>query len=317
MGTVNERASLTLFRVGWGAVRRMPAPAAYRLFDTIAVASARRKTRDARRMRANYAMARPELGAAELDALVVAGMRSYLRYWCDAFRLPDQSGEELADMVRVVGDGPVRERLAAGGGVVCFLGHLGNWDTVGAWATGHLAPVTTVAERLEPEELYEQFLAYRQRLGMTILPLTGGDSVFLTLVRTVRAGGLVPLLADRDLTDKGIEVDFCGHRAKMAAGPAALSLATKAPLYPVFVHYEPHPDRRPGPAAYRVVLTFGEVAPHVDGPRPEQILALTQHCADQLAGAVREHTEDWHMMQRVFVGATAPADAGAAGERGR
>lgn len=310
--SVAERAWLTLFRLGWGTVRRLPAPAAYRLFDAVAVASARRGGKDATRMRANYAMVRPELGDAELDRLTTAGMRSYLRYWCDAFRLPDRSTDDLIAQVRTDNDQPLRDALAAGTGAVCFLGHLGNWDTVGAWATTQLAPVTTVAERLKPEELYAEFLAYRERLGMTVLPLTGAGSVFGALLRTVRDGGLVPLLADRDLTDSGVEVDFCGHRAKMATGPAALALATGAPLFPVSVHYEPRPDLRPGPASYRVVLKVHPAAPPAEGTRREQVQALTQYCADQIGEAVREHTEDWHMMQRVFVtGEAASASAGA------
>lgn len=263
-------------------------------------------------MRANYARVRPELSARELDHLVHAGLRSYLRYWCESFRLPDRSAEELAAAVRVVGDQAPRAALSSGQGVVCFLGHLGNWDTVGAWATHHLAPVTTVAERLRPEELYDRFVAYREALGMTILPLTGGRPPFRTLVRTLHGGGLVPLLADRDLTDSGVEVQLCGHPARMASGPAALAVTTGAPLHPVTVTYERSEPTGPitrgeggrwrAATAYRVVLTFGPAVPIPDGgTRAEQITAMTQACADYIGATLREHTEDWHMMQRVFV----------------
>lgn len=301
--SVSENLSLAAYRLGWGATRRLPAAAAYRLFDTIADGMHRRGGTGVQRMRSNYARIRPELSERELDDLVRAGLRSYLRYWCDSFRLPDRTAEELAQTVRVVGDERPRAALDSGQGVVCFLGHLGNWDTVGAWATHHLAPVTTVAERLKPEELFDQFVAYREALGMTILPLTGGQPPFPTLVRTVHAGGLVPLLADRDLTDSGVEVTLCGHRARMASGPAALALATGAPLHPVTVTYEPaSEDARPDPAAYRVVLTFAPAVPTpAEGTRAEQITAMTQACADVLGETLREHTQDWHMMQKVFV----------------
>ena len=251
------------------------------------------------------ALASPRMAGADL---VRAGLRSYLRYWCDSFRLPDRTAEQLSATVRVVGDDAPRAELEGGRGVVCFLGHLGNWDTVGAWATHHLAPVTTVAERLKPEQLFNRFLAYRESLGMTILPLTGGHPPFPTLVRTVHSGGLVPLLADRDLTDSGVEVTLCGHAARMAGGPAALALATGAPLHPVTVTYEPAPTTDPGgtgrpdPASYGVVLTFAPaVAVPEDGTRAEKIQAMTQACADVLGETLRTHTEDWHMMQKVFV----------------
>lgn len=296
-----ERWWLGAFRLGWRGVRLLPARAAYRLFDVGALLAHRRGGPDVEAMRANYARVRPELSPPQLDLLVRAGMRSYLRYWCDVFRLPDRSPGELAQMVRCEDDGPVRADVEAGRGQVLFLGHLGNWDTAGAWATGHLAPVTTVAERLRPEELYAEFLAFRVRLGMTILPLTGEAAVFGRLVRAVRAGAFVPLLADRDLTRTGVEVEFCGHRASMASGPAALAVSTGAPLRPVAVRYEALPGRRAAPWAYRVVITFGpRVTDPGEGTTAERVKAMTQECADFLSVAVRRHTEDWHMMQQVF-----------------
>ena len=50
--------------------------------------------------------------------------------------------------------------------------------------------------------------------------------------------GLLPLLADRDLTAKGLEVDLFGHKARVAAGPAALSVTTGAPLVTTVIYYE-------------------------------------------------------------------------------
>ena len=297
MSRLAERATLVGYRAGWSLVRWMPATFAYRTFDLIADVAWRRDGRGVERMRINYATVRPELTPAELDALVRAGMRSYLRYWCDSFRLPDRGVDELIHGVRAVGVDPVRACLESGRSAVMFLGHMGDWDFGGAWSTTQLAPVTTVAERLKPEQLFDDFVAFRERLGMRIIPLTGGSDVFRELTKACRAGALVALLADRDLTHGGIEVDFCGQRARMAVGPAALALNTGAALHPCIVHYEPQPDGR----GWRTVVTFHEaVAVPTEGTSREKILAMTQACADVLTEAVREHTQDWHMMQRVF-----------------
>lgn len=314
LAAVQDRLTSGGFGLAWAGACRLPEPVAYRLFDLIADGTYRRGGADVERLRANYARVRPELSPAQLEPLVREGLRSYMRYWCEAFRLPTLSPERIMTGVRAVGDEPVRERLAAGGSVVCFLGHLGNWDSAGAWASRDLAPVTTVAERLEPEELFARFLAFREGLGMTILPLTGGGPVFETLRERARAGGaLIPLLADRDLTSTGVEVDFVGRRARMAAGPAALALATGAALHPVTMHYERHVG---GPGGYRLVVTF---APAVEVPElsggdaaDPQVLrtrtaAMTQACADALAEGITAHTADWHMMQRVFVEDLDPA----------
>jgi phosphatidylinositol dimannoside acyltransferase len=292
-----ERATLVAYRAGWSLTRRMPAGLAYGSFDLLADVAWRRRGKGVERMRSNYATIRPELTPVQLDALVRAGMRSYLRYWCDSFRLPDRTVDDLIAGVRAVGVDPVRAELESGRSVVIFLGHMGNWDFAGAWSTTQLAPVTSVAERLKPEELFDQFVAFRERLGMRIIALTGGTDVFRELTKACRSGALVALLADRDLTHGGIEVDFCGERARMAVGPAALALNTGAALYPCIVHYEPNPHGH----GWRTVITFQDpVASPTQGTTREKVQAMTQTCADLLGTAVREHTQDWHMMQRVF-----------------
>ena len=239
---------------------------------------------------------------AALDALVRDGMRRYLRYYCEAFRLQDLGVGDLAARVRVEGDGPVREVIDAGGSVVAFLGHMGNWDLAGAWATSHLGAVTTVAERLKPEEVFEEFLAFRESLGMTIIPLTGGVNPFPALREASKRPGIIPLLADRDLTDRGVEVDLCGHRARMAPGAAALALAERRPLYPVTIRHE-----RRG-SGWGIVITFHPQVPVPEtGTTRERATAMTQACADALGTVITQHTSDWHMMQRVFVDDLDPA----------
>jgi KDO2-lipid IV(A) lauroyltransferase len=285
-------------RAGFAALRGLPAPVAYRLFDLVADVSARRGGKGVDRLRANYARVRPELGERDLDALVRAGMRSYMRYYCNAFRLSGRSQDELAAAVRMVGDGPVREALATGSGCIAFLGHLGDWDTGGAWSSGHLAPVTTVAERLEPEEVFRDFLEFRESLGMTIIPLTGAGDPFVALKRAIARGAFVALLADRDLTRSGVEVDLCGHWARMAKGPAVLAVMTKAPLFTATVWFE---DAASLPSGKRVVIRMTPVPTPSEGTTRDKVQAMVQGCADILGDAIVRHTEDWHMLQRIFV----------------
>lgn len=305
-----DLATVAAFRSAWAGVRWLPEPAAYALFDRIADLTVRRG--GAGRLRANYARVRPDLDDSQLDALVREGMRAYMRYYGEAFRLPVLTPAALAERVRVEGDAPVRAVVDAGGSAICFLGHLGNWDLAGAWAAVHWTAVTTVAERLEPEEVFREFLTFREGLGMTILPLTGGPSPFPLLREAARRPGLIPLLADRDLTRQGVEVDFFGRPARMAPGPAALALAERRPLFPVSIRHE-----RRG-SGWAIVITFHpEVTAPPAGPTAGRVRAMTQQCADALAGAIARHPADWHMLQAVFAEDLRPRpDRPEAAERG-
>lgn len=286
------------FRAGWALVRWLPERVAFNIFARAADLSFARGGKGVARLQSNYARVRPNADAAELRALTLAGTRSYLRYWCEAFRLPNLTPEEIRHRVRVEGDGPVRATLAEGKPVVAFLGHMGNWDLAGAWAEVALGHVVTVAERLEPEEVFEEFLEFRESLGMRILPLTGGGDVFGELRAAMTEPVIVPLLADRDLTRGGIPVTFLGQEASVAPGPAALAVATGAPLHPVSISYEPASDI---PSGWRTVIRFLDAVPDPrTGTTRERVTAMSQACADGLSGAIVEHLEDWHMMQRIF-----------------
>ncbi len=274
---------------GWRLVRLLPERRALALFRRIGDELYRRQGRSVQRLRANLGRVRPDLSEPDLDALTREAVRSYLRYWCESFRLPAWPVDDVVRRTRTVDEHHLRDAYAAGGGAVVALPHMANWDWAGTWACATGMPLATVAERLKPERLYDEFVAYRNTLGMEILPLTGGDAALPRLEQWVRGGGLACLLADRDLSRTGIEVDLCGARARMPRGPAVLARRTGAPLVPATLHYD-GPD---------LVITFHPPVPHADGDAG--LVRMMQGVADAFTGGLRAHPQDWHMMQRVFV----------------
>ncbi|WP_337062694.1 phosphatidylinositol mannoside acyltransferase [Kineococcus sp. G2] len=309
----------TAFRLAWRLARAVPEPVALTLAERAADRVHARGGARVEQLRDNLRRARPLASPAELDALVRQGLRAYARYWCDVFRLPAWTRERTVGTVRTLGMEPMREHLRSGRGVVAFLGHLGNWDHAAAWSATELTGVVTVAERLRPEAVFTEFLSFRRRLGMEVLPL-GDPGTFPALVRRARAGALVPLLADRDLSGSGVPVRFLGEEVPMAAGPAMLALASGAALFPVSVWYDGPPGR-----PRTLVLEVGEEvhAPPRDPARSAReqraaaVGAMTQACADVLAEAVRAHPSDWHVLQPLFAGDVARARARTGGGAAR
>ncbi|WP_218566286.1 phosphatidylinositol mannoside acyltransferase [Vallicoccus soli] len=274
------------YALGWSLVRRLPEPLAYGAFRLGADAFWLARPAPVRRLERTLARIVP---GREREVARDA-VRSYLRYWCDVFRLPDWAPERVVGRVRVEHEERLRAPLAEGRGVVAALGHLGNWDHAGAWAGLTGAPVTTVAERLEPPDLFERFVAFRRRIGIEVLPLDA-PGLTGTLAARLAAGGLVPLLVDRDLAGTGVAVDLLGEQARFAPGPALLALRTGAALLPVTVHRDED------------VLVL-VLHPHVEPPRAgttrEKVVAMTQAVADAIGEGVRAHPEEWHVLQPVF-----------------
>ena len=294
------------FALAWRFAGRVPEPVLRAVTNLGADVAWLRRGPGSRQLERNLARVRPDASPRELRTLCRAGMRSYLRYYREVFALRAYSPAQVSARGRMVGADPIHAEIAAGRTVLMALGHTGNWDLAAAYAATHLGPVTTVAERLEPEELFQEFLAFRQSLGMTIIALDGaGGSVFRTLLGVARGGPtLLPLLADRDLTAHGIEVDLLGERARVAAGPAALAVATGAMLVPVTVYYERlrGARRRAAGSPWGVVLDFAApLTVPTDLPRAEQVDVVTQAWVDVVGAGIAAHPQDWHMLQKVFI----------------
>lgn len=293
MTSWREQAVDAGYAAGWRLVRAMPPRSARWLFDAGASWAARDGgPAQLRRNLARVLACPPDDVPA---ALMRASMRSYARYWREAFRLPSLDHHAIAQSARF----PVRGReyldaaLAQGKGVVLALPHSGNWDMAGVWLVQHYGGFSTVAERLRPEALFTRFVAYRQRLGFEVYPLTGGEEPpFPQLAMRLRSNGIVCLLSERDLTGTGVKVNFFGESALFPAGPAQLAIATGAVLLPVHAWFTSAPDGE----------GWGLKAdPPVDvsaGLQP-----AVQALADRFAANIAEYPQDWHMLQPLW-----PAD---------
>ncbi len=278
------------YALAWRIARLLPEAWAYGLAKLVADRIYGKNGKQIDRMRSNYLRIHPELDSADLEKMVRDGMRSYLRYWCDTFRFPNWSNEQIISSVVVENEEFLREPMRNGRGCIVSLPHAGNWDHAGAYFCATGIPLTTVAEHLDPEKLFRKFLDYRQQIGMEVLDLD--SRVIATLAQRLRAGKLVALVADRDLSKSGVAVTFNGGPARMPAGPAILSIQTGAPLITAFVKYEESGIR---------IIFDAEIEIPNSGTQTEKVAHMTQICADRFALRIEQNTSDWHMLQRIWV----------------
>lgn len=280
-----------LYLLAWRVVRWLPEKIAYGLFYKMGRILAKRQGKSVARLRSNLGRVKPEYTAVQMDTLMDASMRSYMRYWCDTFRFPDWSKERMTQTVEVHDEHLLMDAIAAGTGVIVALPHAGNWDHAGAYFCSKGVKLATVAERLKPELLFRKFVAHREAMGMEVLALDSRS--IATLAKRLREGGLVALVADRDLSQTGVTVNFFGGLARMPAGPAVLAINTGAPLLTAYVSYTPK----------GIHINFELVQVSQTGTQPERVQETVQRCADNFAKGIAEDPEDWHMLQRIWVDA--------------
>lgn len=278
-----------LYLIGWKFVAVLPEGIAYRLFSRIADYLYSRNGKGVRRLRSNYRVVSPYLSQGALEDLVRRGIRSYMRYWCDTFRIHNWSVERIDRSVTTSKDSLLRDSMNEGRGAVVALPHSGNWDHAGAYFCNEGFPLVTVAEILKPEKLFRKFLWHRERMGFEVLGLDA--RAFVTLMQRAREKRLIALVADRDLSASGIEVDFFGKRAKMPAGPAVLAIKEGLPLLAAHVTYT---DKG-------IHIDFIEVEISASEDESVRVSETVQNIARAFELGIARQPEDWHMLQRIWI----------------
>ncbi len=232
------------------------------------------------------------LGAKPGDERVELATREafglYARFWYDAFRIRSMPLGEFNRRTTIVNVENVDRALDAGRGAVCALPHMGNWDVAGHWFGANGYRIAAVAESLKPPRLYELFLRHREELGMRIIGLARDGHVGQRLKQLLSENWMVALVADRDLSRRGIEVEMFGARRSVPAGPALLSLSAGAPLLvcPVYTR----------PDGWEVRI--GEpLEIERTGVMREDVAALSRLMAERFERAIAAEPTDWHMFQ--------------------
>jgi len=135
----------------------------------------------------------------------------------------------------------------------------------------------TVAERLKPERVFQAFLKYRENIGLEVL--STDMRTIPTLVKRAQEGYIIALVADRDLSANGVEVDFFDGIAKMPAGPVAIAKKAEVDLVGAFINYTDT-----GIQIYFKKLDYS-----------------VQAEADFFAERLKANPVDWHMLQRIWI----------------
>ena len=263
---------------------------AARSFGTWAGERASKRKRARRTLLAGHMRRVLGPGSSEIEiAEAVDGMyRSYGRYWAETLWFRPRRRDTILKSVRRVNFGPVLDAKAAGRGIIFALPHIGNWEIAGLIAEEMDLNLMAVAEHLPNERITRWFLTLRAKLGIEIV-LTSDPDRRSRMIRHLKEGGALALLADRDVTRRGISVDFFGEETTVPSGPTALAESTGSALIPVAVYFNDGPG-------YTIVVGDSIILP-VHGTRSERIRGGAQLVVSVLEEMIREKPSQWHLFQ--------------------
>ena len=228
---------------------------------------------------------------ADLDRQTARGAATYGAYWAEGAKLPNLP---QATMRRhfVIAEGLeyLEEAYASGRGVIVALPHTGSWEWGGAIIADHGMPMTVVAEEVDPPELFEWFCQKRAQIGITVEGLNADAGT--KLLTTLKEGGVVGLLCDRDIQGGGAPVSFFGVATTVPAGPATLALRTGAVLLTAACYMGPGDDH------------YAVITPPIEAERQgrmrDDVYRISQAVTTSLEGLIRRAPEQWHVLEDRF-----------------
>jgi lauroyl/myristoyl acyltransferase len=169
---------------------------------------------------------------SSIGPLVRETFREGVKYYYDTFRIPALSDADVERLIDVEGWDNLETALAEGRGAIIFTGHFGSPALVAQILAVRGQPITTVAEPVKPEKLFNLINGARGHHGVSLLPL--GPSSFKMLTEVLRRNGVVGIVGDRDLHKNGIRTELFGVETTLPAGPVMLALRSGAALIPAF-----------------------------------------------------------------------------------
>ncbi|HEU5347671.1 MAG TPA: lysophospholipid acyltransferase family protein, partial [Ktedonobacterales bacterium] len=153
--------------------------------------------------------------------------------YLDFLRGPHLSDKQVLAGWTTDGEELVTEAIEQGKGLIVVSAHFGNFEN-GASRLGAIGyRMTTPAERMRPEALYEWFCKTREHHNLRLLP-ADSRSTLREMINALKRNELVVIAADRHIIGSSIEVPFFGEPARLPTSPFTLALKTGTPIVASF-----------------------------------------------------------------------------------
>ena len=172
-------------------------------------------------------------------------------------------------------------------GFVIFSSHTGNFEMAGFSLNSTNKEIHTLVYGGETETVMRNRKKVLDRNNIKMIKTSADMSHLLEINNTLATGNIVSLPTDRIFgSAKSVTVNFMNGEVQLPAGPFSVAAQRQAPAIGVFVN-------KTGLKSYKVRVA--RIDSRIDGTlkRREQIKAMAQVYADELAKTVREFPNQW------------------------
>ncbi len=168
-------------------------------------------------------------------------------------------------------------------GVILVTGHIGNWDLAGVFLSALGYPISAVVEPI-PRGWTKTFNRYRGACAMETIPIPEHERI----KRALEKARILALVADRDLTGKGIICPAFDAKRSYPKGPAVYALRYNVPIV---IGYFIRQQRKNHPPYLGIIEPPIEFQP--SGDLNNDIVNLTNIIAQHLNRLISHYPDQW------------------------
>lgn len=242
----------------------------------------------------------PDVPKSELKKVVRGIFHNVMRNYFDLCRAPDMSDAEIDRIVDFDWDAwqkvvDLQEKKV---GVILVTAHFGSFDMMTQVISRRGLPLTVLISRIKPAWLSDFVTDLRGNRGLDLIEVEEEEESKLNLgalkkcVGILRAGGMLGVVADRNIEPNGVHIDFFGYDTVVAAGVAKMAIRSKAVVIPSLCYRLPRNK-------YSLVFTE-PIEPPNTGSSQEDVKTLLTAIFSRFQEHIARSPEQWVILQPVW-----------------
>jgi lauroyl/myristoyl acyltransferase len=239
--------------------------------------------------RENMKIAGKYLGfsSSKIEKIVKEGIKKTFKYYVEVFTFENDL-KNLDNLIEINGIKDAIKTVKKKG-VVIPLFHSGN-QYLGAGILGNFSKKNvSVIENLNDDEINNKFLELGKSVNLKLI-FHNDRPVLEKLEKYVNQKYLAVLLAERNMSKRGVKAKLFGKNILASAGPALLVKRCNAKIMPAHIYYCKNCKK------YKV-----NILKPLNIKKSDSIEKITQNWISALEKPVGKHLEDWHILQKIFV----------------
>lgn len=185
----------------------------------------------------NIRHAFPEKSDKEVRSIAKASFRNLARVAVGVLIMPRLLKRVPSGFESMHYDRVAKAHMMGPGGIVYFTAHYGNWESQSWTSTLLGGDFTAVGRPFRNKLVYRDIAKKREAVG---LKLVNKKEAIRPLIKTLRRGGEVGLVADQYAGKGGVPTIFMGRVCSTTNAAAALARMTHCPIVPAFCRELPN-----------------------------------------------------------------------------